>query len=190
MSKTSRVDSEILEWLHAYSGIYYDFSEEFDIIKGYTAFTDTFTWYTVIDSLQDKLDDMMDTFDVFQNMVTPEGITSSIAVMKKAVTQTLISNIADNLKNVLDNLHIDLSSSYNLQTMDDLMDLVQLTRELIDMLSNNTIERIIKDNMFEELDEDNDNKYSDIFELHKNDMTDLYFIIQSIKETETETDED
>lgn len=179
---------DIYGFLERYSGVSYNFDEDLQKISGYYAFSNPYDWKVSIDLIIDNLTDALDVIDDFgDNMV--DTLPGKVAVAK-FVTRSVIGEIVSNINNVKKNLELDTE---NINNIDTLQSHVELLYELIKMFVENNIDDITKHSMFDKLDESNDEDLSEKLNIHKKDIPNMWFNVQSILETiasEEEEDDD
>lgn len=169
--------SELFIWLERYSGVSYDFSEDIASIKGDIAFIDTYEWFNVISNLFDNLSEAIDVVDEFG-----DNLTDELPNKKKVInmlTSYVISNLLDNVNDIKRKLNIDI---VDISNSDTLVQHINIIMELIQMLSENEMDDIFKQQLFEKHEEENGNTFTEILNIQKDDITNMYFTVSSIQQ--------
>ena len=169
--------SELFIWLERYSGVSYDFSEDIASIKGDIAFIDTYEWFNVISNLFDNLSEAIDVVDEFGDNLTDE--LPNKKKVKNMLTSYVISNLLDNVNDIKRKLNIDI---VDISNSDTLMQHINIIMELIQMLSENEMDDIFKQQLFEKHEEENGNTFTEILNIQKDDITNMYFTVSSIQQ--------
>ena len=165
----------VYSWLEQHSGVSYDLNDDINQIKGDVAFTETFTWATKISLILDELDDALDVIDENHRELT-EDLPGRDDFKRMLVADTImkILNEVNGIKRQLGN------KPTKIKTVNELLQHVNALRDLINMLKINPIEDIIKDKLFEKYEDENDDAFSELLDLHKNDMTNLWETVRSV----------
>ena len=164
-------------WIEARAGVAYNCDEELNELGGDAIFTDPYGWYVqylnVIDHLRDILsvirdnsgeltDDMGSEDDVvkFVNEYFTERFVKIINGIEATLlmNQTPIKNISD-LNMICETLH-----------------------EYVEIFINEDIDDIENQELIDKYDEENDNILRNTFNVHQQDCSNIYDIIQSIRE--------
>lgn len=170
---------EIYTWLESYAGVSYDFDESVKEIDASNAFIDPFNWRVSIEMILSQLDDACDTIDAYRNAI-PANLPNRNK-MKRIITQNTLQLIVTNIHAVCTQMNIDLPSQ--ITTMDQLKEIVEVIYELLDMLINNDLNEIIKNDLFTEHEDENDNSFMTYLGLSKQDMSQLSFNVNAIRES-------
>lgn len=168
---------EIYMWLEQYSGVSYDFNEDISNITGNKAFIDPFEWHISIENILERLNDALSTIDKYHNLLTED--LPNRTDLKKYISGMVLNRILNVLNDIKLQLHIEQSE---INSYDELIKQVMVITQLIDMMVDNTLEDIIKNNMFEKYDEENDNVLTDMLNMHKNDVPNIHFTVSSIRQ--------
>lgn len=169
--------SELFIWLERYSGVSYDFSEDIASIKGDIAFIDTYEWFNVISNMFDNLSEAIDVVDEFGDNLTDE--LPNKKKVKNMLTSYVISNLLDNVNDIKRKLNIDI---VDISNSDTLIQHINIIMELIQMLSENEMDDIFKQQLFEKHEEENGNTFTEILNIQKDDITNMYFTVSSIQQ--------
>ena len=170
---------EIYTWLESYAGVSYDFDEPIKEIDASNAFIDPFNWKASIEIILSQLDDACDVIDEYWRAI-PENLPSRNK-MKRILTQNTLQLIVTNIRAVCTQMNIDLM--YEITTMDQLKETVEVISDLLDMMVNHDINEIIKQDLFTQHEEENDDSFMNYLGLSKQDMSQLSFNINAIRES-------
>lgn len=165
----------VYSWLEQHSGVSYDLNDDINQIKGDVAFTETFTWATKISLILDELDDALDVIDENHRELT-EDLPGRDDFKRMLVADTIMK-ILNEVNGIKRQLGI---TPTKIKTVNELLQHVNAIRDLINMLKINPIEDIIKDKLFEKYEDENDDAFSELLDLHKNDMTNLWETVRSV----------
>lgn len=169
--------SELFIWLERYSGVSYDFSEDIASIKGDIAFIDTYEWFNIINNLFDNLSEAIDVVDEFGDNLTDE--LPNKKKVKNMLTSYVVSNLLDNVNDIKRKLNIDI---VDISNSDTLIQHINIIMELIQMLSENEMDDIFKQQLFEKHEEENGNTFTEILNIQKDDIANMYFTVSSIQQ--------
>lgn len=165
----------VYSWLEQHSGVSYDLNDDINQIKGDVAFTETFTWATKISLILDELDEALDVIDENYRELT-EDLPGRDDFKRMLVADTIMK-ILNEVNGIKRQLGI---TPTKIKTVNELLQHVNALRDLINMLKINPIEDIIKDKLFEKYEDENDDAFSELLDLHKNDMTNLWETVRSV----------
>lgn len=165
----------VYSWLEQHSGVSYDLNDDINQIKGDVAFTETFTWATKISLILDELDEALDVIDENHRELT-EDLPGRDDFKRMLVADTIMK-ILNEVNGIKRQLGI---TPTKIKTVNELLQHVNALRDLINMLKINPIEDIIKDKLFEKYEDENDDAFSELLDLHKNDMTNLWETVRSV----------
>lgn len=174
----------VYSWLEQHSGVSYDLNDDINQIKGDVAFTETFTWATKISLILDELDDALDVIDENYRELTDD--LPGRDDFKKMLVADTIMKILNEVNGIKRQLGI---TPTKIKTVNELLQHVNAIRDLINMLKINPIEDIIKDKLFEKYEDENDDAFSELLDLHKNDMTNLWETVRSVVDYIEDDDE-
>lgn len=176
---------EVYTWLEEYAGTSYDFTESMQEINGNRAFITPFDWRIGIETVLNQLDEAIDTVDEFWPMIPPT--LPERTELKRLISQTTLGEIVKNINSVCSQLNIDAPE---IKTIDKLKDVVITLWELIDMLVNHDLQEILKSELFEKHEEENDDSFTNLLNIRKQDMTQLSYNVSSIRQAYFESLDD
>lgn len=168
---------EIYVFLEEYTGTSYDFDESVAEINGETAFVSPFEWRVAIENILTQLDEATDAIDEHWRNI-PSDMPNRTE-MKRMLAQRALTLLVGNIKNVCDQLNIDTPK---MSTIDQLKIVVQTLFELLEMLGAYELDVILKDELFEQHEEENDDSFNEILDVTKKDITQLSFNVSAIRQ--------
>lgn len=170
---------EIYNFLERFSGVSYDFNEDLMYISGYKAFIEPYEWHSGITNILDNLEEAIDIIDQFGDELY-EDLPNKKA-LKKLLASYVLSNLIANVNNIKRILNLD--DSENICCFDDLERQIDIISELIGLLVENTIDDVLKHDLFKKHEEDEDNdSFADILGINEKDMVNLSFTVTSIRD--------
>lgn len=177
---------DIYDFLERFSGVSYDFQEDLDNISGYKAFIEPYEWHSGIITILDNLEDALDIVDEFGDNLHEE--LPDKKSLKKIIASYVLGELIKNINNIKKTLNIDAT---DICSYDDLENQIGIIGDLIDILISNSLDDILKHDLFDKYEEDEDGGgFVDVLGIHKNDMASLSFIVTSIREDYFESLED
>lgn len=171
------MNEEIFTWMEEYCGVSYDFQEAVSSIDGRTAFISPFEWRISIEMILEQLNTALDVIDDHKRAI-PETMPNATE-LKRIFTLTTLRQLIANIVSVCAMMNIDPPE---ITSIDQLNIVVVTIADLITMLSNHNIDEILKQNLFEEYEEANDSAFFNVLQLHRQDMTQLSFAVNEIRQ--------
>ena len=169
---------DIYDFLERFSGVSYDFQEDLDNISGYKAFIEPYEWHSGIMLILENLEEALDIVDEFGDELYED--LPNKRDLKKIIATYVLSKLIKNINDIKKVLNIEPTDICN---FDDLENQIGILGALIDMLISNSLDDILKHDLFDKYEEDSDGGgFVDILGIHKNDMASLSFIVTSIRE--------
>ena len=168
---------EVYTWIEEYAGTSYDFDEAIQEIDGNAAFLSPFEWRTAIDLILDQMDDALDIVDKYWRLL-PDTLPNRTN-LKRMITETTLRELVKNVDSVCKQLNINTPT---MTTVDDLRDIVVALCELLDILIEHDTDDIIKNKLYEEHEENNEDSFAYKLDIQKEDMTQLSFNVSSIRQ--------
>lgn len=181
------VDWEVLySWLEQKTGVSYDSNEAFAAIQGNTVFTDTFLWCLRIGFILDDMESAIEAVEENKRELTEDLPPKD--KLKKAIEFDRISKLRANINAVKGQLGM---SETPINDAEDVMANATALRDLIMWVSALTVDELkMRDGWFETYDEETDGGLTEVLELHKNDLIDIFHTVESIRETFMDDDDD
>lgn len=173
---------EVYEWLEQYAGTSYDFEEAFKDLRRDTVFISPFEWRISIENTLSRMDEATDTVD--KNWRELPDTLPDRQSLKRLIVNTTLTHIVRNVRDVTDQLNINLTT---IKSVDQLKLIVVTLSELIDMLINHELDEILKDKpdrpgLFTKHEEENDESFGEVLDLNRQDMTQLSFNVNAIRQ--------
>lgn len=176
---------EIYLWLEQYSGVSYNFDEDITRISKDFVFIEPYEWISTIDVIIEGMSEAVDTVETYGGLL-PEDFPDKDS-LKRLISSNIISKILNNINYVKRQLHID---PIEIHSFNKLVEHANGLVGLINLLTENTIDDIIQHNMFEKSDEEYDNIFTEDFNMHSSDLTNMSFTVSSIRENYFDSLED
>ena len=174
----------IYDWLEQKSGVSYDLNEDIDSIKG-KAFTETYYWQMRINMILDDLEAAIEVVDENWRELTPE--MPSRDKLKEGLEKDCIRKLANEINTVKSMLGM---SQTPIKDEEDVLENALPLAEMISICTSFSFEEIQKRKWFEEYDEESEGALTEVLELHKNDLADIYQTIEGIRESYAEDTDD
>ena len=166
---------DLYNWIEQYGGCRYDLTDELYQLSNDAIFIDPDQWKINLNCLIDELDDMVDIIDEHKEDL-PDIFPSYRAVRNYVIGETLTSLITI-INDVKRKLNIE---PVNINDIDTLSEHSLVLYELIDAVSTYSLEQLSKTDWFDEFEEDHDEFLLNEFGLHKNDITNIHFVVNDI----------
>lgn len=176
---------EVYDWLEQWSGSPYDLTEEIELVSSDMAFTEPYCWKLTIGLIIDNLAEAIDIINTYGDNL-PEELPSK-GELVKVLTAYVLCELIDVVNHVKQQMNI---SNTDIKSVNDLYNNVTVLTDLIDMLTEHDMDEIIKDNLFEKYNEENDDMFTEVLDIYKNDLTNIHFAIDSIRENYSDSNDD
>lgn len=167
--------SLVYDWFTQHTGVSYDFSEDFESISGTAAFDSTVFWNTSIQCIMSDLEDALDAIDEFSDELIED--LPDRDDFKREFTINCVTNVVRNIDNVKRLMGITIGK---ISDVDNLLSQTNALKDLIIILKENSIDDIMKKDMFNKYNESHDDILTDTFELHPEDIPSLWDTVNSI----------
>lgn len=175
---------ELCIWLEKYSGVSYDFVEDFREIPKEMIFVDPYQWKVKLMNIIDRLGDVMEIIGQFKDDI-PDYLPDEIN-MKSIITSFAVENLLFLINYAKQTLLIEET---DIDSYDDLVNQIQYLTEFVsDVLIDSEVEEVQK--KFTNLDEENDNYYTDTFGIRPADLTNMKFTVDDIREIMSDLDDE
>jgi len=169
--------NEIYLWLEQYSGVSYDFQGDISQISENSIFIEPFEWSVNVNDILEKLSDVWDIIDEYGDDL-PDDFPNKSS-LKKFITENVIGWVSGVINNVKRQLKIDQT---DITSYDDLVNQSTVLSDFIRMMIENSIDKILEENLFEKCDEDFNNILTETFNVSRNDIPSMHIEISSIRE--------
>lgn len=161
-------------WIEQYSGVSYNISDNEALNDKYLPYVDPYEWKTNILMILDNLPDAIEVINTYANLI-PDALPGK-KEMKTLVVEDTTGRILKNIQGVLKELDLETPT---IQSIDDLANVVNALGGLIELLSNTSTEDLLKNGVFEEYEEENDDILEEMFEIVKSDLSNMKFTVTS-----------
>lgn len=168
---------KIHAWLEQHSGVSYEFGEDIVMVSGDVIFTDPFEWRISVENILENLSDALDVINKNSRYI-PDDLPDKDS-MKKTISSYVIGELLNILNSIKQKLHIE---QVDINDYDVFNQHINAITSLLDMLMNNSIEDISNHDLFEKFEEENDNMFTELLHVHKNDLTNMHFTVSSIRQ--------
>lgn len=164
-------------WIEARAGVAYDCDDELNGLSGDSIFEDPYGWYVEYLNILDHLRDIMSTIRDFSDEIPDEmgSETDVIEFVNEYFTDRFV-NILNGIESKL------LMNQTPIKSMSELNNVCETLHEYVEIYINNDLEDIENQELISKYDEENDNILRDTFNVHQQDCSNIYDIIQSIRE--------
>jgi len=176
---------DILIWLEEYSGAEYDLQEYIRLLKGDAIFLSPNVWRDTLSILLEKLSEIIDIIDEKWREI-PEELPSR-SEMKKFITMEILTEIIEILNSIKQKLNIEPTEIRTFSTLEKHVDAIC---DLIKALSEQTMEKLIKDEWFDEYEDMNKDFLTNVFGMSKNDLPSMQFTVNDIIQMHEDDDDD
>lgn len=171
---------ELYAFFEKFAGVSFNFDDLYETIDGYTVFIEPYVWQTCINDIVDGLDDAMNVIEQFGDDLNDDMPDKDDA--KKLIATEIISHLVKNVNDIKKILNIERT---DINGYDDLEMQLFALGSLVKMLVDNSLDDILKQQLFDEYltdDDEDDNPFETVLNLHKNDIPNMSFIVTSIRE--------
>jgi hypothetical protein len=171
---------ELYTFFEKFAGVSFNFDDLYEVIDGYTAFIEPYLWQTCINEIIDGLEEAMNVVEQFGDDLNDDMPDKSDA--KKLIATDVIGHLVKNVNDIKKILNIERT---DINDYDDLEMHIYTLGNLIKMLIDNSLDDILKQQLFEEYltdDDEDDNPFETVLNIHRNDMASMSFIVTSIRE--------
>lgn len=169
---------EVYVWMEEYCGVSYDFKEAIQEVSGTQAFISPFEWRITLELVLEHLNEAIDAIDEHWRGL-PEDLPNRTE-MKRMFTQSTLMLILQNINSVCSQMNIE--PPQNISTIDQLSNAIVVIADLITLLANHSLDEIMNRNLFDEYEESNGEAFFNVLQLHREDMTQLSFTVNEIRQ--------
>ena len=166
---------ELNLWIERYSGVEYDLPYYLRLLKNDEIFLSPSNWKNSLGIALDRLSDVIDVIDEHYQDLPDEFPSRS--ELKKMVTSNVLQEIIEILNDVKQKLNIEPTIIRTFKTLEQHVDGLC---DLIQALSEHTMEWLIKHDWFDEYEDMNNDFLTDTFGIVKNDLSNMQFTINDI----------
>ena len=176
---------EVYNWIDSRTGVSYDFNQELtSMSKGLLINNPNEFRFSYIE-LINELNECMTAIKTYREEI-PEDFPGY-----KKLQEMFAATVLDGLDRILHSYMDELNLKYvQISTIDELTATVESMCELINLFRINSVDDIIDKKLFEKLDNEFDNIFTDRYELITDDIMNLSVIIESLQEAYDDTDDE
>lgn len=167
--------TEIYCWIESRTGVSYDFNQELMEMSKDAIFFEPGEFKISYYQIRNELTECCFAIDEFRDQI-PDDLPR-YDELKRLFVGTVLSGITNIISGILDRLNI---KELTFNSIGELDNTVNMLVSLCDMFRNNSIEDITNNMMFERLNGEYDNGLTDTFELVSSDITNMYYVYDSI----------
>lgn len=172
---------EIYNFFEQYAGVSYNFVEDLQSLSGDAIFIETYEWQAKKDDILENLQEALDCIEEYGQYLGED--MPSKQDLKKIVATYVLSELVKDLNDIKQKLNIEVN---DITSFDDLENQLYVISMLVEMLSNNNLDTLLSENMFDtyivEDPEEDDNEFVTVLGLSSNDVPNLSFTVTSIRE--------
>lgn len=168
---------EVYDWLEEHSGNAYDLREDISNVSGDQIFISPHEWHSNMHYILEKLEDAIDVVD--ENWRQLPDTMPSRAELKKLITADILGQLVKIIQSIEIKLQID---PIDINNVDTLYVVIETLFDIVEEMKTHSMDQIIKTDWFDDYNEDNDDILSVKMGIHKNDLSNMYFTIQSISD--------
>jgi len=168
---------ELYIWIESYAGVSYDVSDLILALSGDAIFLNPVTWRNMLSILLDRLNSMIDIINEnYHNL--PEDAPPK-DTLKTDITSMVLTNIVEIVNDIKQKLGIEPSEIRRFVVLEKHVDALT---DLIRALSENSLEKLMKEDWFDEYENDNNEFLTMTFNISKNDLPSMQFSINDIRQ--------
>ena len=169
------MSEEIYIWMEEQSGVTYDLTDDIEELKGDFIFTNTHAWKSNIHYVLNKLSEAIDVID--ENFHNLREDLPSRDELKKLFTAEVLESLVDIINSIKQKLNIEI---VDITSVNQLYSTIEVLYDIVEELRTHTVEEIIQSSWYDDYNDENDNALWDVYGIHKNDLLNMHYTIQSI----------
>lgn len=180
--------SEIYLWLESRSGIPYNLEDEVTDLDSDIVALDSITWMIGIRNIIDLTKEAIDVVSEYADQI-PDNLPT-VRQIKSMIGDYARNNVRKVMKKAFNTIGInppDEIMSFNLNTM---WNMATAMNDMVSELTTNDIDDVIKSGWFDKYDEDHNNILTETMGIFKQDMSNISYAIQGVREYHEDIDED
>lgn len=167
--------TEIYYWIESRTGVSYDFNQELIEMSKNVIFFEPEEFQIDYQQIKNELSDCCRAINEYRDQI-PDDLPR-YDEMKRLFVATVLDGVTTVVNDVLSKLSIK-NTTFN--SMYELDNTVSLLCELCDLFRYNSLEDIMNNGLFDRLNAENDNAYTDMLEIVSSDITNMYYVYDSI----------
>ena len=173
--------SEIYNWIESRTGVSYDFNAELVEMSKDVIFTSPEEFQIDYQQIKYELSQCCQAIEFYRDEI-PDDLPRH-EELKRLFVATVLHGITDIMNSIMDKLNI---KRVDFSSMSDLDNAVTLLVELCNMVKYNSLETIISEQLFDRMNAGYDNAFTNVFEIVSSDITNIYYAIDALIESEEE----
>lgn len=173
--------AEIYSWIDSRTGVSYDFNQELTDMSNDVIFKSPEEFRIDYQQIRTELTECCVAIDEYRDQI-PDDLPR-YDELKRLFVGTVLSGVTSIINTIMDRLNIKLIT---FNTMGELDNTVNMLVNLCEMFRTNSLEDITNNMMFERLNGEFDNSYTDVLEIVPSDITNMYYVYDSIVSADDE----
>lgn len=167
--------AEIYSWIDSRTGVSYDFNSELVDMSKDIIFIEPNEFLIDYQQIRTELTECCQAIDEYRDQI-PDDLPR-YDELKRLFVGTVLDGVTTVITDILNRMNI---KNITFNTMYELDTTVTLLVELFTLFRYNSIETISNDAMFDKLNAEYDNAFTDILEIVSSDITNMYYTYDSI----------
>lgn len=178
------MSEEIYIWMEEQSGVTYDLTDDIQELSGDFIFTNTHAWKSNMHFVLNKLSEAIDVID--ENYRNLREDLPSRDELKKLFTAEVLGSLVSIINSIKQKLNIDTA---DITSVNQLYSNIEVLYDIVEELRTSTVEEVLQSSWYDDYNDENDDILSTVYGIHKNDLPNMHYTIQSIIDLH-EDDED
>lgn len=159
-------------FIESYAGVSFDPHDTLDIVDGETAFIDPYGWKSGLDISVDNVMELLNTLEEHRTDA-PDDL-GDIEALKNDFARQMMGEIIDKINNVKMMLNLEITK---MKGLDGLRSNISLITNLIEFCKENTLEQVLEQNKFEQLNDMNDKDMTNVLGIYNQDIMNIHQIV-------------
>ena len=169
------MSDEIYIWMEEQSGSTYDLSDDIKELEGDFIFTNTHAWKSNMRFVLNKLSEAIDVIDDnYQNL--REDLPNRYE-LKKLFTAYVLGALVNIINSIKQKLNMDTN---DIESVKELYLNIETLYDIVEELRTNSIDDLIQSSWYDDYNNENDDVLITTFGIHKNDIPNMHYTVQSI----------
>lgn len=175
--------SEIYSWLESRTGVSYDFNQELVAMRNDVIFLEPEEFQIDYQQIKHELSQCITAIEEYRDQI-PDDLPR-YDELKRMFVATVLHGVTDIINGIMDKMNIKRIDFNSMGVLDNA---VTLLCELCDLFKYNSLESIVNDQLFDRLNASNDYAYTYLFEIVSSDIANMYYNVDSIRESHDENE--
>lgn len=172
---------EIHNWLESRTGVPYDFSDEFNKIRGDVIFNNPDSWRLAVSMIVYSANECLDEIDNNKYDI-PDDLPSAME-MKKIISESVLESFRIILEYICRTLNM---TQPTINSYDSLTLYTSTLYELVSLLTQNDIDTIMSKDLYNKHEKAYDHTFANVLSVESSDLSNMSYIINSIIMTDDE----